>query len=312
MDMTSWMATQSTSTNSDFRSRSKRWMQPCTSVTRGRPCSSLMRNTGGWCSCPSGVVAVNDNIGVVVMLGSCRQCQKLDANILECFHSTVIFIFLVFFIHSQLWWSDRQHGQRLPTIHWERLSWDRRRNRCCYLWVWYETLHFDISITAYCEIQFSSSLNFNVLPTVFLSGYLYFFRKNLRFEYSYTYKKVYRVLGTNSILNCWCLTTLMKNPGWKQHFKPHKCPQSWPLRVWMGFDEKNFVVFCAGHPKMPSYCLNYWIFEYLCFLLCTLWVYGQAGSESESMAGSFKRLHPLLVTNYFFFFFLGATLFNSQ
>ncbi|CAF94455.1 unnamed protein product, partial [Tetraodon nigroviridis] len=33
-------------------------------------------------------------------------------------------------------------------------------------------------------------------------GYLYFFRKNLRFEYSYTYKKVYRVLGTNSILNC--------------------------------------------------------------------------------------------------------------
>lgn len=50
MDMTSWMATRSTSTNSDFRRKSKRWMQLCTSATRGRPCSSPMRNTGGVCS----------------------------------------------------------------------------------------------------------------------------------------------------------------------------------------------------------------------------------------------------------------------
>lgn len=55
------------------------------------------------------------------------------------------------------------------------------------------------------------------LPVGFLSGYLYFFRENLRYEYSYTYRKVYRILRTNSILNCWCLTTHVIEPRRKQH-----------------------------------------------------------------------------------------------
>lgn len=50
-----------------------------------------------------------------------------------------------------------------------------------------------------------------------LSGYLYFFRENLRYEYSYTYRKVYRVLRTNSILNCWCLPTHVTEARRKQH-----------------------------------------------------------------------------------------------
>ncbi|TWW77527.1 collagenase 3 [Takifugu flavidus] len=37
---------------------------------------------------------------------------------------------------------------------------------------------------------------------VYQYGFLYFFRDNLRYEYSYTHKKVWRVLPTNSILNC--------------------------------------------------------------------------------------------------------------
>lgn len=35
-----------------------------------------------------GGVTVNINISVVVMPGSCQQCQKLQANILKCFPIT--------------------------------------------------------------------------------------------------------------------------------------------------------------------------------------------------------------------------------
>lgn len=40
------------------------------------------------------------------------------------------------------------------------------------------------------------------VPLGSLSGYLYFFRENMQYEYSYTSRKVIRILRTNSILNC--------------------------------------------------------------------------------------------------------------
>lgn len=39
--------------------------------------------------------------------------------------------------HPQLWWSNRDHGQWLPTIHWGGLSWNRGWGRRCYLSLWY-------------------------------------------------------------------------------------------------------------------------------------------------------------------------------
>lgn len=39
--------------------------------------------------------------------------------------------------HPQLWWSNRDHGQWLPTIHWGGLSWNGGWGRRCYLSLWY-------------------------------------------------------------------------------------------------------------------------------------------------------------------------------
>lgn len=40
------------------------------------------------------------------------------------------------------------------------------------------------------------------VPLPSLSGYLYFFHEHMRYEYSYTSRKVIRIMRANSILNC--------------------------------------------------------------------------------------------------------------
>lgn len=53
------------------------------------------------------------------------------------------------------------------------------------------------------DVTFSSALqSLIVIPLWLLPGYLYFFRGNLRYEYSYTHRKVSRIMRTNSIFNC--------------------------------------------------------------------------------------------------------------
>lgn len=48
-------------------------------------------------------------------------------------------------------------------------------------------------------------LNKNNCFFYFLTGYLYFYHEHIQFEYSYSSRKVMRIMRANSILNCWAL-----------------------------------------------------------------------------------------------------------
>lgn len=45
-------------------------------------------------------------------------------------------------------------------------------------------------------------LSFICIPLCCLAGYLYFYHGDLQYEYSYTHRKVTRIMRTNSFLNC--------------------------------------------------------------------------------------------------------------
>lgn len=156
-------------------------MQLFTSETQAKLYFSLMRTIGGMWRC------------------------ILHASVLMPLY--VIYVFhqscFAFICHPQLWWSNRHHGSRLPTINWGWFSRNGWRGWCCCLLLWY---------CQYQLLMYMQKRDFSSISSVLdlwhffhsaLSGQLYFFHEHMQYEYSYTARKVIRIQRTNSILNCW-------------------------------------------------------------------------------------------------------------